>query len=96
MAANSGNVIQVDVDALSGAVSTAITQAIRQHSNATSTGNATPITQGTGQLQSNAAQNQSGDGQASASAGRKRRYSVHVDILFCSSISYDRRSDLEL
>ena len=78
--ANSGNVgavVQVDVDALSGAVSTAISQAIRQHSNTPITGIATPNTPGAAHHQSCATDNgttqvHSDDGQTSAS-GRKRR-----------------------
>ena len=78
--ANSGNVgavVQVDVDALSGAVSTAISQAIRQHSNTPITGIATPDAPGAAHHQSctmgnGTTQVHSDDGQTSAS-GRKRR-----------------------
>ena len=71
---NVGSVVQVDVDALSGAVSTAISQAIRQHSNPRITGSATPTMPAAGHAQSTAtcssitqAQVHSDDGQASTS-----------------------------
>ena len=77
--ANSGNVgavVQVDVDALSGALSTAISQAIRQHLNTPITGIATPNAPGAAHHQSCAMDNGTtqvhSDGQTSAS-GRKRR-----------------------
>ena len=73
-----GPVIQVDVQALSGVVSTSITQAIREQSTVTSAGIAA-VTQPTQQFQTNTPRtgtSQMGydDGQASTS-GRKRRYS---------------------
>ena len=74
---NIGAAVQVDVDALSGAVSTAISQAIRQHSNMPITGITTPNVPGAAHHQSCATGNgttqvHSDDGQTSAS-GRKRR-----------------------
>ena len=78
--ANSGNVgavVQIHVDALSGAVSTAISQAIRQHSNTPIKGIATPNAPGAAHHQSCATDNgttqvHSDNGQTSAS-GRKCR-----------------------
>ena len=76
----SGGVVRVDVDALSGAVSTAVSQAIRQHtrSNVINTGNAA---EPSGQPQSSTSASRIGtlltqcdDEQPStSSSGRKRR-----------------------
>jgi hypothetical protein len=76
----SGAVVQVDVDAFSGVVFTAISQAIRQHSSGTASNSAgiATATPGAGQPQSIAARSGTSstqvqlDGQGSS--GRKRRY----------------------